>query len=162
MLGCRASDNRGGQQGKQAGALSQPGASPSAEGEEAAVGDIRIPPSPPEAANAKVIIKAFYPLNEGHKEIIEVLKDLEKRHLGKVRVEAYEIRKPDEKPEDFAAWRKTGLSCAGIFINGQDTVKVKDAQGEREVTFHRAMGGEWTKAELIAAVEQEVKRQYGK
>ncbi len=120
-------------------------------------------PSLPEAKDAKVIVQAFFPNNLDHKEELDAARGLEKKFPGKVRTEIYETRKPDEKPEDYKKWRQTGLTCAGIMINGEDefTVDVGDGKGPHKVLFQRAMGGMWTQVELETAVADEVKKVYG-
>jgi hypothetical protein len=123
---------------------------------------IVVPPSLPESKNAKVVVQAFFPLNKDHKEEVEAVRGLEKKFLGKVRTEVYEMRKPDEKPEDFKKWTATGLGCAGIIIDGKNefTVDTGDGKGPHKVMFQRAMGGAWTQVELEKAVADEVQKIY--
>ena len=123
--------------------------------------DIDIPASLPEAKDAKVLVQAFYPLNEGHAEVVAAVRGLEGKFKGKVRTEIYDIRFPDEKPEDFKKWQATGFApCAGIMINDKHELMVDTGKGPETVLFEKAMGGMWTQEQLEKAVADAVKATY--
>ncbi len=75
-------------------------------------------PSAPAAEPAKpkttVMIEAYYPLNESHKFIADYLKEMEKANPGKVTVTVYDMQSEEGRKK----WSASGLSCAGIFVNG--------------------------------------------
>lgn len=108
-------------------------------------------------AGAKVHVVAFYPDTEGHADIKTLVLSLNNRFPGKVKAEFVDFT----SDEGFKRWQEAGLSCGAILINGKQTVTLKGPGGtKRQVTFARAMGGEWEADDLIAAVRQEVEKAY--
>ncbi len=108
------------------------------------------------AGKAKVTVQAFYPDNEGHAVIKQLVEQLGRKYPGQVSAEFVDFT----SDEGFERWREAGLTCGAILINGEQTVKIKEAKGTREVTFMMGMGGEWTQADLEAAVVQAVAEAY--
>ena len=100
--------------------------------------------------NAKVKVVAYYPGR--HEEALGAIKGLLEEFPGKVQVEVVDWR----RPVGLERREKAGLTCAGVTINGEFTLEVKGEKGPEKVMFVRDMGGEWTKANLVAAVKQEL------
>ncbi|MFQ6097666.1 MAG: molybdate ABC transporter substrate-binding protein [Armatimonadota bacterium] len=112
-------------------------------------------PSPGgEVSAAAVYVQAFYPDNEGHRGIKDLVLGLQKKYPGKVRAEFVDFTTPDGLKRRTDA----GLTCGGIIINGQNTVRIGQGESAREVTFMMGMGGEWTAEELEQAVAEAVER----
>ncbi len=88
-------------------------------------------PSEPAAEPAKpkttVMIEAYYPLNESHKFIADYLKEMEKANPGQVTVTVYDMQSEEGRKK----WAASGLSCAGIFVNGSTHHEItKDGKTE--------------------------------
>ena len=118
-----------------------------------------------DAGEAKVVIRAFYPKtsspNDPHQASIDLIRSLERKYPGKVKVYTYESSNPSGNPQDFAEWKNSGLNCAGILINGKDIYDVTLGGKTYSVSFHKAVGAEWKPEELEAAVKQEIEKAYG-
>ncbi|MFQ6097665.1 MAG: hypothetical protein ACE5O2_08050 [Armatimonadota bacterium] len=99
-----------------------------------------------------VHVEAFYPDTEGHRNIKELVLSLPEAYPGMVSAEFIDFRSGD----GFDRWRAAGLTCGAVVINGKWSVVLEDENGEREVAFTQAMGGEWTADDLKAAVAQAV------
>jgi len=106
------------------------------------------PPQPPKPP--AVNIEAYYPFNESHQFIADYLKELEKRYPGQVKVEIVDFRYPEGRER----WMKTGLSCAGVFINGKTTHEVTRDGKTQTVNFIKRMGTFWTEEDMEALVTQ--------
>jgi len=97
-----------------------------------------------------VKIEAYYPFNESHQFIGDYLKELEKKYPGQVAVELIDFRYPEGRER----WMKTGLSCAGVFINGKTTYDVTRDGKTEAVNFIKRMGTFWTEADMEAVIAQ--------
>jgi len=103
-----------------------------------------------DTSNAKVSVRAFYPDNEGHKKVKDMILGLPAKYEGKVKSEFIDFT----SGEGFDKWREAGLSCGAILINDRQTWSyVKDGK-VKEVTFKMAIDGEWTEADLNAVIEK--------
>jgi hypothetical protein len=102
------------------------------------------------AAEPKVTLVAYYPFNESHKPSVDLAKSMAQKFPGKVAVEAYDFTTQDGRER----WYTSGLSCAGILINGKtDWPVLRD--GKREtVSFQKREGILWTADDLQAVVKQ--------
>ena len=99
-----------------------------------------------------VHLEAFYPGDQDHKDIKQLVLGFPKQYPGVVSAEFIDFR----QGEGFDRWRAAGLNCGAVLVNGKQTVALQEADGEREVTFTHAIGGEWTADDLRAAVAQVV------
>ena len=100
---------------------------------------------------AKVKVEAYYPGR--HEDTLAAVKSLLATFPGQVQVEIIDWRRPEGATRRDAA----GLTCAGIVINGKNTIEL-NADGKELVRarFVRSVGGEWTKDDLESAVRQEI------
>lgn len=98
----------------------------------------------------KVLIQAYFPFNEEHLYIKDYLETLPQKFAGRVRVECVDFR----SDEGYVLWRKTGLSCGGILINGKNKFSIEKDGQVKEVEFLKKIDLFWTKDELEAAVKQ--------
>lgn len=113
-----------------------------------------------EASVQKVLVKvtAFYPGNEGHRHVRDFIAGLNQRWDGKVRAEFVDFT----SKEGFHRWRKAGLSCGTVVINGSYEWTYKKPDGSlRHVAFQMGMGGQWTQEDVIAVIEKILKEQDG-
>jgi len=111
-----------------------------------------------EASVQKVLVKvtAFYPGNEGHRKVREFIESLNKRWDGKVRAEFVDFT----SKEGFHRWRKAGLSCGTVVINGSYEWTYEKPDGTlRQVVFQMSMGGQWTKKDVIAVIKKILKEE---
>jgi len=101
---------------------------------------------------AKVLIQAYFPFNEEHLYIKDYLQTLPQKFNGLVKVECIDFR----SDEGYVLWRKTGLSCGGILINGKNKFSISKDGQEKEIEFLKKIDLFWTKDELEEAVKQEL------
>jgi hypothetical protein len=100
---------------------------------------------------APVMIQAYFPVNSEHKFIKDYMEKFVKAHPKEVSLEFYDIQSPAGRK----AWMKTGLTCAGVFINGKTKWNVKRAGGKTEsVDFLKRMDVYWTRKDFETVVNQ--------
>ena len=102
----------------------------------------------PEDAPVKVV--AFYPGR--HEDTLAAVKALMQKFPERVSVEVVDWR----SKEGAARRDQAGLSCAGITINGKNAFDIQLEGKSEKVMFIRGMNGDWTEAQLLAAVESEL------
>lgn len=100
--------------------------------------------------DAKVKVTAFYPGR--HEDTLAAVKSLVDAFPGKVQIEVVDWR----RPEGLKRRDETGLVCAGVVINDKNAFDLEINGQKSKVLFVRGMDGEWTKADLEAAVKQEL------
>lgn len=102
--------------------------------------------------NARVSIEAYYPFNEEHLFMKEYLETLTGKFNGQVKVECVDFR----NDQGYLRWRKSGLTCGGILINGKNKfIIAKDGQ-PKEIEFIKRLDMFWTKNDLETAIKQEL------
>lgn len=100
--------------------------------------------------NAKVKVEAYYPGR--HEDTLAAVKGLVDGFPGQVQIEIVDWRREQGlKRRDVA-----GLVCAGVMINGNNAFDLDVDGATFKVLFVRGIDGEWTKADLEAAVRQEI------
>ena len=105
----------------------------------------------PGATAAKAVnLVAYYPLNKDHKYIADYLVALGKQYPDKMSVEVNDMQSADGRKK----WSKSGLSCAGVFINGKTRWEVLRDGKKENVDFLKRMGSFWDKADFEAVVKQ--------
>lgn len=102
--------------------------------------------------SAKVKIEAYYPFNEEHKFIGDYLKTFEKKYPGKVSVRLIDFRTSDGYDE----WRKTGLSCGGIIINGKSEFEIGTPKEKKLIRFLRRADTFWSRKDFEKVLEKEI------
>jgi hypothetical protein len=102
----------------------------------------------PEDALVKVV--AYYPGR--HEDTLAAVKGLLEAFPEKVSVEIVDWR----HPEGLRRRDETGMSCAGVMINGKNVFELQIDGKTTNVMFIRGLNGEWTAAELHAAVKQQL------
>jgi len=98
--------------------------------------------------DAKVRVVAFYPGR--HEDTLAAVKSLLETFPDKVQVEFVDWR----REEGLKRRDATGLTCAGVMINDKNAFDLVVGGEKTKVLFVRGIDGEWTKADLEAAVRQ--------
>ncbi len=100
--------------------------------------------------NAKVKVVAYYPGR--HEDTIAAVKRLLEAFPQDANVEVVDWR----RPEGLKRRDGSGLTCAGVTINGKNAFDLELQGKKAKVLFVRGIDGEWTEEDLIAAVKQEL------
>jgi molybdate transport system substrate-binding protein len=118
-------------------------------------GSLELKPAPPAQATAArkaaVTVVAFYPAS--HTAIKTLIESLPAKYPGQVRAEFVDF----STDEGFKRRQQAGLSCGAILINGQPTWTYEKGGRQVQVSFLRALGGEWTEADLHAVIHKLLK-----
>lgn len=110
------------------------------------------PQSTPPEPEFPVVIEAYYPLNEAHQFIADYLYAIEKANPETVKVEVYDVQSPEGRKK----WMTTGLSCAGVFVNGSTEHQIKRGDETETVNLLKRMDVTWTRDDLLAVVQKEL------
>jgi ABC-type glycerol-3-phosphate transport system substrate-binding protein len=103
------------------------------------------------AAPVAVDIVAYYPFNESHQFIADYLTQVEKLNPGNVKVTLYDMQTPDGRKK----WSTSGLSCAGVFVNGSTRQEIDRGGGKTEtVDFLQRMDVFWAKDDFETVLKQ--------
>jgi len=106
------------------------------------------------AVKADITVVAFYPGNEKHKPIRDLVMGLPQKFGPRVSAEFVDFT----SDEGFKRWHdEKGLTCGAILINDQQTWTYEQNGKVKEVTFKMAEGGEWTKEDLYGVVQKLLK-----
>jgi hypothetical protein len=108
-------------------------------------------------AEAKVRVVAFYPIDDEHQRLKEVLQEIADEYGDRVYVRYADPR----TPEGAGMFQRAQLNATSVLINGENTVEIRTGGVTREVTFAQQMGRFWTAKDLNAAVAQEIAEVYG-
>jgi len=104
--------------------------------------------------NVPVVIEAYYPLNSSHQFIADYLKSVEAANPGKVSLVLYDMQSAEGREK----WSKSGLSCAGVFVNGSTRHEI-DRDGTPEtVDFLQRMDVFWSKDDFETVLAQEMEK----
>lgn len=118
------------------------------------------PIDPVGSPNAKVRIKLFVQsMNPCHAATVDLLKKVAEALPKRIRVEFLDTM----TQEGFEARQRAAIACeVGLLINDQKTVKVPYQGQTFQFSFHGPIGMGMSPELLERAVEQELKKQYGK
>ena len=108
-------------------------------------------------AEAKVRVVAFFPIDDAHQKLTDLLREAAEQHPGKVYAKHVDYR----TPEGSEMRRRTEMELSGVLINGKSSMRIEAQPYPYDVDFMQDMGRFWTEGDLKAAVEQEVARAYG-
>ena len=108
------------------------------------------------AADAKVRVLAFFPIDEDHAGLIDLLKGIAEQYPGKVYVRYVDYR----TPEGAAIFQRAGAAGRTLMINGENEAEIERDGGSYTVDFVQEMGRYWTGEDVKRAIAQEVARQY--
>jgi len=108
--------------------------------------------------DAEVQVAAFYPIDEYHKELMDLLKNAAtEKHKGKIAVKYVDYRTPQGR----ALFAEEGIQVSTVLINGENSIELKTEYGPRTVDFVRDVGRFWTLEDLAQAIDQAVAETYG-
>ncbi len=107
-------------------------------------------------AEAKVRVLAFFPIDEAHAGVMELLEGLAKEYPGRVYVRYVDYR----TPEGAAILERSEAVGRAVMINGETEVEIEAETGPYKVDLVQEMGRFWTAEDLKKAIAQEVARQY--
>jgi hypothetical protein len=116
------------------------------------------PAKPIVKAKVPVVIQAYYPLNANHKYIAEYLTKFAKSHPKEVSIEIIDF----QTSEGRKRWEKSGLTCAGLIINGKTTWDVKRGKRVDTIAFEKKMDVFWGRDDFEALVKQLVAKSKAK
>jgi len=97
-----------------------------------------------------VTIEAYYPLNEEHQYIADYLNAMEVDYAGKVRVQVWDMASSEGRKK----WQESGLTCAGVFVNGKTTHEITKDGEQVKVSFLKRMDIFWDREDLELVVKQ--------
>jgi len=100
------------------------------------------------ARQPRIRIEAYYPFVREDFFIADYLEELAAQRPGKIVFE-YICYGSDE---GYERWRKTGLECGGVFINGRNEFPVLQDGEMKNVAFVKRMGVYWTREQFEAAL----------
>jgi hypothetical protein len=104
------------------------------------------------ASDVPVLIEAYYPLNPGHQFIADYVSAIGEANPETVQVVVYDMQSPEGREK----WMTTGLSCAGVFVNGSTGHQIKRGDKVETVHFLRRMDVSWTREDLLTVIQQEL------
>jgi hypothetical protein len=113
------------------------------------------PAGQPAAAGATkpavpIEIVAYYPLNESHKFIADYVKSVEAANPGKITVSVYDMQSEEGRKK----WMSSGLSCAGVFVNGKTSYELTTNGKKETVAFLQRMDVMWTHEDFETVLKQ--------
>jgi len=107
--------------------------------------------------DAKVRITAFFPIDEPHQRLMDLLESLAQEYGDKVYIRYADYR----TPEGAQLFAQAEIQVSAILINGSNSVEMESPAGPRTVDFVKDMGRYWTGDDLRQAVAQVVAEAYG-
>ena len=105
--------------------------------------------APVDTSGADIKVEAYYPGNEGHAYIRDLMDEVAAKYEGKIATEFIDFTSDDGYPR----WRAAGMSCGGILVDGEQTLACDRDGEEVDVFFGRGEGGEWTRDDLYGYLD---------
>lgn len=100
--------------------------------------------------NAHLCLKAFYPFHRGHEHFKDYFRELGKRYYPNLRVVCINFG----TPTGFELFRKHGLSCGTVILQGYPKAQLKVGEIELPVVFEGPMDEAWKREDLEWLIEQ--------
>jgi hypothetical protein len=110
------------------------------------------------AQDAKVRLVAFFPIDDDHKPLIDLMKGFAKEYPGKVYMRYVDYRTPTGQ----RAFENAKMTVPGVLINSKKEYIINASPRPYTVDFSQDMGRYWTAEDLKRAVAQEIDEVYGK
>jgi len=95
-------------------------------------------------------VEAYYPGNEDHKYVQELMADVNKKYAPAVHAEFIDFT----SDEGYERRKAAGLSCGTILINGEYNVTIETDGESRDVMFQMGKGAYWNPEDLFAYLDQ--------
>jgi hypothetical protein len=105
---------------------------------------------------ARVRVLAFFPIDDEHKQLMELLQGLVEENPGKLYVRYVDFR----LPEGGAIFERSRATGRMIQINGESEVELEAEGRTYKIDLVQEMGRFWTADDLETAITQEIARQY--
>jgi hypothetical protein len=102
--------------------------------------------------DAKVRVAAYYPIDDDHQRLREVLEEIAATYGDEVYVQYADPR----TPEGGAMFQRAQLQARTVLVNGESTKEIEKSGIATEVTFAQEMGRFWTADDLKMVVADEV------
>ncbi|MCS7253757.1 MAG: hypothetical protein RMK18_03605 [Armatimonadota bacterium] len=99
---------------------------------------------------ARICVRAFYPFHRGHEHYKDYFKSLARQHYPHLRVECVNFG----TPTGFKLFRKEGLSCGTVMLQGYPQPKARFGDIELPIVFEGPMDEAWQKNDLETLVGQ--------
>ena len=107
--------------------------------------------------SARVRVLAFLPIDDEHKQLMELLQGLVEENPGKLYVRYVDFRLPAGR----AIFERSGASGRMVQINGESAVELEQENGRTyTVELVQEIGRYWTADDLKKGILQEIARQY--
>lgn len=97
-----------------------------------------------------IAIEAYYPMNESHRFIADYLTSVEAANPGKIKVSVYDMQSDEGRKK----WAATGLSCAGVFVNGSTRHELTRNGKTESFDFLQRMDVFWSHEDMEAVLKQ--------
>ncbi|MCJ7750217.1 MAG: hypothetical protein MUQ65_03840 [Armatimonadetes bacterium] len=107
--------------------------------------------------DAEVRVTAFFPIDEPHQRLRDLLESIAEEYQDKVYIRYADYR----TPEGAQLFAQAELQVSAILINHESSVELESPTGPRTVDFVKDMGRYWTGDDLREAVAQAVAEAYG-
>ena len=107
--------------------------------------------------DAKVRVTAFFPIDEPHQRLMDLLESIAEEYQDKVYIRYADYR----TAEGAQLFAHAELQVSAILINGSNSIDLDSPTGRRTVDFVKDMGRYWTADDLREAVAQTVAEVYG-
>ncbi len=108
--------------------------------------------------DARVRLLVLFPIDDPHKKLLDLVKELAEKYPGKVYARYVDYR----TPEGAQLFDRAGATVACIMINGKTSADLPSKYGPHTVDFVKEMGRFWTEDDLRQAVAHTVEQTYGK
>ncbi len=119
-------------------------------GAPAPAGEAAKPVSEAQKNAVPIEIVAYYPFTESHKFIADYLKSVEAANPGKVKLTLYDMQTEEGRKK----WMTSGLSCAGVFVNGTTSHEITTNGKKETVAFLQRMDVMWTHQDFETVLKQ--------
>ncbi|MGD0110280.1 MAG: hypothetical protein ABSD48_00245 [Armatimonadota bacterium] len=101
---------------------------------------------------------AFFPIDDQHKPVMDLLKGLVQEYPGKVYVKYVDYR----TPQGYEVFQNAKMTVSGLMINSEKDYTIHAKPNPYTVDFSQEMGRYWTADHVKKAVAEEIEKQYGK
>jgi hypothetical protein len=105
---------------------------------------------------ARVRVLAFFPIDDEHKQLMELLQGLVEENPGKLYVRYVDYRLPAGR----AVFERAGATGRMIQINGESEMEIEEDGRTYKVELVQEIGRYWTADDLKKGIVQEIARQY--
>lgn len=106
--------------------------------------------------SARVRVLAFFPIDDEHQKLMDLLERLAEENPGKLYVRYVDFRLPAGR----AIYERAGATGRMVQINGESDVEIEEDGRTYRVDLVQEIGRYWTADQLEKGIVQEIARQY--